>query len=243
MAEAQDLNEGDLLPRLRAGDEAAFAVLVDRLHGRLLALARTFTSSPALAEDVVQETWIGVIRGLPAFEGRSALRTWIYSILVRRARTLATREARRPEVPFEQAGGAEAAEAEWSPGKGSQGLWTGGRPVPWELDDPAAIVQARETAAVVRSALETLPESQKQAVLLRDVEDLPSEDVCNILGVSETNLRVLLHRGRSRIRRALDRHLRGESSGRPAAGAPDARRSGGRAKSSPGDENRESGEN
>ena len=199
--------EAELLARLRAGDEAAFAALVDDLHGRLIGLAATFTSSPPLAEDIVQETWLGVIRGLRAFEGRSSLRTWIFSILVRRARTMAAREARRG-VPI---AGSESRNGEgfveWSPGNGRVGLWDEA-PRPWALEDPAAIHQSREALDVVRSALDGLPLSQRQVVLLRDVEDVAARDVCNILDLSETNQRVLLHRGRARIRRALDRYVR-----------------------------------
>lgn len=196
-----------MLTRLRSGDEAAFGDLVDGLHGRLLALASTFTSSPALAEDIVQETWLAVIRGLRGFEGRSSLRTWIFSILVRRARTIAAREARRaaPRPPTESQNG--DTHVEWEPGKGRVGLWEE-TPVPWALEDPAAIHQSREALEVVRAALAGLPAAQRQVVLLRDVEGVPAADACNILDLSETNQRVLLHRGRARIRRALDRYIR-----------------------------------
>jgi RNA polymerase sigma-70 factor (ECF subfamily) len=193
--------ERALLERLRAGDGRAFATLVDQLHGPLLALARTFTSSRAVAEDVVQETWLAVIRGIDRFEGRSTLRTWIYGILVRRARTMAAREARhhdpRPNGP------------EWSPGLGRVGLWEEGqRPEPWRLDDPAMLQQGEEALEVVRAALDALPPNQRQVVLLRDVEGCSAKEVCNILGLSETNQRVLLHRGRSAVRKALDRYVR-----------------------------------
>jgi RNA polymerase sigma-70 factor (ECF subfamily) len=194
-----------LLARLRSGDEAAFGALVDGLHARLVALASTFTSSPALAEDIVQETWLAVIRGLRGFEGRSSLRTWIFSILVRRARTIAAREARRATAPIESRNG--DGPVEWEPGRGRIGLWEE-TPVPWALEDPAAIHQSREALEVVRAALAELPVAQRQVVLLRDVEDVSAADACNILDLSETNQRVLLHRGRARIRRALDRYLR-----------------------------------
>src|SRR5512142_1465238 len=118
---ATDRLEAALLEKLRAGDESAFAALVDGLNCRLQALASTFTSSPSLAEDIVQETWLAVIRGLDGFEGRSTLRTWIFSILVRRARTLAVREARRPEAPARNGG--VAGSVEWAVGRGRVGLW------------------------------------------------------------------------------------------------------------------------
>lgn len=196
--------EGALLAKLRAGDEAAFAALVDGLNCRLQALAATFTSSSALAEDIVQETWLGVIRGLDGFEGRSSLRTWIFSILIRRARTLAAREARRADAV--SSNGAVDHE-EWDLGRGRVGLWEAA-PEPWALDTPEQVLQGREALEIVRAALDGLPESQRQVVLLRDVEDVSPSDICNILDLTETNMRVLLHRGRARIRRALDLYLR-----------------------------------
>ena len=199
-------SEEELLARLRSGDEQAFAALVDRLHGPLLALAGTFTPSRTLAEDIVQETWLAVIRGLRGFEGRSALRTWIYNILVRRARTMAAGEARRATVPLPEEQEA-AAGAEWEPGRGRLGLWDE-PPESWGLENPMAVLEMQETLEVVERALAELPEKQRQVVLLRDVEELGTEELCNILEISETNQRVLLHRGRARIRRALDRYLR-----------------------------------
>ena len=116
MRDPLDETGDDQVEKLRAGDEPAFAALVDELHGPLLRLARTFTRSQALAEDIVQETWIGVIRGIDRFEGRSSLRTWIFGILVRRARTLATRDARRRAG--EAAASGAPAGSEWEPGAG-----------------------------------------------------------------------------------------------------------------------------
>jgi RNA polymerase sigma-70 factor (ECF subfamily) len=202
---ATDRMEERLLDKLRAGDESAFAALVDGLNCRLQALASTFTSSPSLAEDIVQETWLAVIRGLDGFEGRSTLRTWIFSILVRRARTLAVREARRAEAPARN--GAGGGPVEWDLGRGRVGLWETA-PEPWTLEDPADIYQSGEALEIVRAALGALPEAQRQVVLLRDVEDVPARDICNILDLTETNMRVLLHRGRARIRKALDDYVR-----------------------------------
>jgi len=202
--------EEALLARLNRGEEAAFATLVDRLHGRLYAFARTFTTSPALAEDIVQETWLAVIRGLGGFEGRSSLRTWIFGILVRRAKTVAAREARRREVPHPSANGHEIPGEEWDLGYGRRGLWERA-PAPWGLEDPASVFQTKEALEVIDQAVREMPETQRQVVLLRDVEGLESAEACNILGLSETNQRVLLHRGRARVRRALDRYLQGQT--------------------------------
>jgi RNA polymerase sigma-70 factor (ECF subfamily) len=206
MIERSEDAESALLAKLRSGDEAAFAALVDDLHGGMLAFARTFVSSPALAEDIVQETWLAVIRGLHAFESRSSIKTWIFSILVRRARTTATRDARQSGRGADSSG-APGPEVEWEPGQGRRGLWEH-TPVPWALEDPAAIYQSHEAFEVLQSALDALPEMQRQVVLLRDVEGLPAMDVCNILNLSETNQRVVLHRGRARLREALDRYVK-----------------------------------
>ena len=214
LSETRRDTEEVLLEGLRSGDEAAFAALVDGLHRRLLAFAGTFTRSPALAEDIVQETWLAVIRGLHGFEGRSSIRTWIFNILVRRARTIAAREARRVEVGLPAATPSlDASSAEWEPGQGRRGLWEE-PPVPWDLEDPDHVFQTREAFEVVERAVSELPSKQRQVVLLRDVEDIGAAEVCNILEISETNQRVLLHRGRARIRRALDHYLR---DGAPAA--------------------------
>ena len=174
MLEKSRDHEAALLVRLRSGDGEAFATLVDDMHGRLLAFARTFTSSAPLAEDIVQETWLAVIRGLRGFEGRSTLRTWIFNILARRARTLAAREARRSTIelrPDEIT--TDAGTIEWEPGAGRLGLWEES-PVTWGIADPAAAFQSREMLDLVKNALEALPERQRQVVLLRDVEDLGS---------------------------------------------------------------------
>lgn len=216
MSDTLDATEQSLLHRLRAGDEAAFATVVDGLNGRLLALARTFTSSPALAEDIVQETWLGVIRGLRGFEGRSTLRTWIFSILVRRARTIAARDAQRSLSMPVPADSVDGSNGEWTLGGGKVGLWTDA-PVPWGLIDPASLFQSLEALQVIRKAVDGLPERQRQALLLRDVEDVSAKDICNILEVSETNLRVLLHRGRARVCEALDRYVRGTQTPRARA--------------------------
>jgi RNA polymerase sigma-70 factor (ECF subfamily) len=195
--------EKTLVAALVAGDETIFAALVDDLHGRMLGLARTFTSSPALAEDIVQETWLAVIRGLRNFEGRSSLRTWIFSILVRRARTVVAREARQPDVSMGAGDPDPGSAPEWEPGRGRVGLWENS-PVSWGLEDPEATLLREEGLRVVQKAVSGLPDHQRQVVLLRDVEDVNPADICNILGISETNQRVLLHRGRARVRRVLD---------------------------------------
>ena len=191
--------DAELVARLRARDEAAFAALVERYHPSLLRLAETMVPSRAVAEEVVQETWLGVVRGISRFEGRSSLRTWLFHILVNRARTTGVRENRRA-----------SARAEWVPAVeparfGKDGAWVD-PPTPWpdEVDDRLA---AEMLAERVRARLSELPALQRQVVTLRDLEGVGSADVCQLLGISDANQRVLLHRGRSRIRGMLETEL------------------------------------
>lgn len=193
-----------LLAGLRAGDERAFAELVARHGAALLRHARTFVQSTAAAEDVVQETWLAVVTGVERFEGRALLRTWLYGIVANRARTRAVRERRT--VPFSALAAIQleedfrAVDAELlhrhdrSPGR-----WAC-PPEPW----PEEHVQSRETLAVVAAAIDELPAAQREVVRLRDVEGWDGAEVCAALGCSAGNQRVLLHRGRARLRAAWE---------------------------------------
>jgi RNA polymerase sigma-70 factor (ECF subfamily) len=198
--------ERAMLQRLRAGDEAAFEALVSAHQGRLLRVARLFLSSPAAAEEAVQETWLAAIKGLAGFQGRSSLKTWITSILANRARTRAVREGRY--VPLEAAVG----EGDGEPAVPADRFHADGRwaspPSPSLLQTPEELLLGRETRAVLEAALGELPPGPRAVVTLRDVEGFDAAEACNILGISETNQRVLLHRGRSRLRDRLDEHLK-----------------------------------
>ena len=199
-----------LVAALRAGDEAAFRELVLRYHAALVRLARASVSSHAVAEEVAQETWLAVIQGIDGFEGRSSLKSWIFAILVNRARSRGVREQRI--VPMSSLGGEGddgptvdpdrfvAAGQRWG------GHWCS-PPAPWE--EPAERLIAKETLAVVADAIERLPERQRAVVSLRDVEGWSSQEVCALLALSEGNQRVLLHRGRARVRAALEDHFGG----------------------------------
>jgi RNA polymerase sigma-70 factor (ECF subfamily) len=206
-------DEQDLLAGLRAGDEQAFVELLDRYHSSLVRVATVYVGSRQEAEEVAQETWLAVLRGLDRFEGRSSLRTWIFHILVNRARTWAARTRRciplsaldGLDQPFEPAvepeGFLPADHPRWP------GHWAL-PPTSWgEL--PESQVLGQETLDVARAAIEALPPAQRQVISLRDVEGWSSEEVCALLEVSAENQRVLLHRARSRVRRALDAHLAG----------------------------------
>lgn len=194
-----------LVERLLAGDEAAFAQVVDAHQGALLRMAMAFVGNRAVAEEVVQETWIGVLNGLSAFRGQAALKTWIFRILANRARSRWEREART--VPFSAL---DTDEPAVDPERfGADGMWTA-PPARWDADTPERIAERRESMECLAKALESLPPGQRAVVTLRDVEGLDSPDICNVLGISETNQRVLLHRGRSRIRKALERLISGD---------------------------------
>lgn len=194
-----------LLDRLQAGDEGAFTVLVGRYHGPLVRLALVFVSSRAVAEEVVQETWLAVLQGLGRFERRSSFRTWLYRILTNRAKTRGVRESRT--VPFSALG--EADEPGVPAGEfQSDGHWLE-PPRPWQATSPEAIALRAEAMGFLERSLADLPAKQRAVVTLRDVEGLSSDEVCNVLELSDVHQRVLLHRGRTALRRALDQHLGG----------------------------------
>jgi RNA polymerase sigma-70 factor (ECF subfamily) len=196
-------DERHIIERLLAGDEAAFEALVTCHHGAMLRFARTFISKPDVAEEVVQETWLAVLRGLPAFEGRASLKTWIFRILANRARTRATREART--VPFAELApaGDEHGDTDLESRFGPDGRWSD-PPVPWQVNTPEGIILRREVMEQLEIALGTLPPAQRAVVTLRDIEGWSTQEICSVLQISETNQRVLLHRARTHLRRALE---------------------------------------
>jgi RNA polymerase sigma-70 factor, ECF subfamily len=193
-------SDGELLRRLRAGDEGAFVSLVERHNGAMLRLALSFVPSRAVAEEVVQDTWLAALRGLGAFQGRSSLKTWLFTILVNRARTTGVREAR--SVPIADAGPVVDASR-----FGPDGGWAT-PPEHW-IEEAESRIDAVKLSELLRMLLDTLPERQREVVLLRDVEELSSADVCQVLAISEANQRVLLHRGRAKLRQALETELGG----------------------------------
>ena len=201
-------DESTPVVRLRAGDEEAFEVLVSRYYGSLLRFAMSFVSERATAEEVVQETWLGVIRGLSSFEGRSSLKTWIFRILANRAKTRGKREAR--SIPFSSLRDPQS-ESDYEPAVDpsrfdARGMWTE-PPHSWAHAAPEELLLRQETMDLIQRAIVELPPSQRAVVTLHDVEGVEPDEICNILEISETNQRVLLHRGRSRLRRALEQLL------------------------------------
>lgn len=199
-----------LVPALRQGDEAAFAWLLDRYSAPLRRLARTYVSNDAAADEAVQETWLAVITGVDRFEQRSSVKTWLYGILVNVARSKGVKEHRT--VPFaslrsELDGDEPAVDPDRF--RGPRDKWPGhwaNPPVPWD-ELPEERLVGDETLAIIGAAIELLPPNQRTVITLRDVDGWAADDVCNALDISETNQRVLLHRARSKVRRALEAHF------------------------------------
>jgi RNA polymerase sigma-70 factor (ECF subfamily) len=203
--------ETSLLNALRDGDESAFAELVERYHGPLTRLARSFGATDAVADEIVQDTWMGVLQGLDRFEERASLKTWLFTILKNQARTRATREKR--SVPLsalvrEDEEGDDGPIVDPSRFHRSDGRWAehwSSPPRAWS--HPDVRLDALETREHLRDALASLPPRQQLVVALRDVEGLTSNEVCEVLEISEANQRVLLHRGRSTLRNTLEEYL------------------------------------
>jgi RNA polymerase sigma-70 factor (ECF subfamily) len=193
---------------LRAGDERTFRDLFQRHYPAMKRVARSYVESEAVAEEIVQETWVAILTGIDRFEGRSALGTWIFSILINQAKTHSSRERR--SLPFSSispSGGDEPA-VDADRFQKDDEAWPGHwatPPRPWQKPDRRALsLEARER---LKDALSELPDRQRLIVGLRDVEGLSSGDVCTLLGLSRENERVLLHRGRSRLRAALEEYV------------------------------------
>ncbi len=203
------VEDPDLLARLRDGDEAAFASVVRDWSPAMLRVARTFVNSHASAEEVVQETWLAVVRGLDGFQGRAMLRTWVFRILANQARKRGKSESRTMLVEELDAGPTvDPSRFQGRDGR-HPGHWRDEQtPVEWS-PEPAAL--ADEFRDMLAGELTSLPQRQRAVVELRDVHGLDSAEVCTLLDVSVANQRVLLHRGRARLRAALEeRYLRRE---------------------------------
>jgi RNA polymerase sigma-70 factor (ECF subfamily) len=197
--------DSDLLSLLRAGDGSAFRDLVACYRPLMVRVAETYVPGRAVAEEVVQETWIAVILGLGNFEGRSSLKTWIFRILANQARSRGERERRT--VPISSlADELDEGQASVSPerftGRAGRGMWAQ-PPERWS-DQPESVLLSDATLALVASTVKVLPENQRRVLVLRDIEGWTSEEVCDLLELSEVNQRVLLHRARSRLRAALE---------------------------------------
>jgi RNA polymerase sigma-70 factor (ECF subfamily) len=203
----------ELIRLLRLGDEAAFMSLVERLQPMMLRVARMYVSSHAVAEEVVQEAWLGLLQGIDRFEGRSSLRTWILRIVTNIAKTRGQREGR--SAPFASLAGDDLDAPSFDPDRFlGTGAWAGHwstLPGDW-AGAPEARLTSSETLDAVRRAIDALPPMQAQVIRLRDVLGWASEEVRNALDLTETNQRVLLHRARAKVRAALEREMEIEAS-------------------------------
>jgi RNA polymerase sigma-70 factor, ECF subfamily len=203
-------DEAETVAALRAGSEDAFMRLVEAYGPAMLRVAATYVPTRAVAEEVVQETWLAVLEGIGRFEARSSLKTWIFRILMNRAITRGSRERR--SVPFSSLADPELAQSEPAvdpsrflpPEHRLAGAWSVA-PRRWDL--PEERLLGKETLRVVRDSIDRLPAAQRTVITLRDVQGWSSQEVGNVLSISETNQRVLLHRARSKVRRALERYL------------------------------------
>lgn len=182
------------LGQLRNGDEQAFVMLVARYQRSMLRLARAMVSSDAVAEEVVQDTWLGVVRGIDRFEGRSSFKTWLFSILVNRARSAGSAE--HPNTPIDALHAVDPSRFD------AQGQWAD--PLERWSEDREERLDARALTPILNAALDDLPPRQRQVVVLRDVEGLSNAETCSALGISSGNQRILLHRGRSHLRGMLE---------------------------------------
>ncbi len=209
--ETAERDDAALVEALRRGDEAAFTTLVEELTPALTRLARSHVASRAVAEEVVQDTWIAVIEGIDRFQGRSALRTWIFQILLNKARTRGKREKR--SLPFssllrggDEGRDAPAVDADRFQGRRADNPGHWARP-PVEWDSPVERLAADAARDVLLKAIADLPPRQREVLTLRDIQGYGAAETCNALGLTETNQRVLLHRARSKVRAALERHF------------------------------------
>jgi RNA polymerase sigma-70 factor (ECF subfamily) len=200
-----------IVDALRAGDEAAFTMLVEEWSPAMLRVARIYVPTRAIAEEVVQDTWIAVLRGIDRFEGRSSLRTWVFRILTNTAKTRGERERRTLplsalEDPLRVPEPAVSPDRFLDPDHPHYpGHWAS-PPASWS-DQPEEKLLGAETRAVIDMAIARLPPAQRAVITLRDVQGWTADDACNVLGVSETNQRVLLHRARAKVRQALEDYL------------------------------------
>ena len=205
-------SDEEILAALKRGDERAFIELVELHQTLMLRVARRYVRSSAVAEEVVQETWLGVLNGLERFEGRASLKTWIFRILTNRAKTRGIRERR--VVPFSSLADASeddgpTVEPERFEPKGArwEGHWSS-YPTRWS-DLPEERLLAQELMEIARRTIDTLPPNQRTVITLRDIDGWDSHEVCDLLDISEINQRVLLHRARAKVRKALESELHG----------------------------------
>lgn len=203
-----DKDEADMIRRLLAGDETAFEWLVTTYHSSLVRLARLFLTEPSAIDEVIQETWIAVLRGLKGFEGRSSLKTWLSRILANKAKSYTRRQ--RLELSFEEAdddGPTVSPERFYGADAGDKnGEWRL-PPIRWE-NIPEQNLLSQEILATIQRAIEGLSPYQRLVITLRDIYQFSTDEICDLMGISSSNQRVLLHRARAKVRQALEDYWR-----------------------------------
>ncbi len=205
-------DEQSLIARLRRGDEAAFDELVKKHHAALIRMAMGHVADREAAEEVVQDTWMAVIGGLDRFEGRSSLRTWIFGIVIHKAKDRGVREKRHLTFSDFESSDDDQEEAVDPSRFHQSGEWAGQwafPPQPWDDQTPEKLLASQQAVHAMNRAIEALPQIQKDVLILRDVEGLEAKEVCELLKITETNLYVRLHRARERVRGAVEQYLNG----------------------------------
>lgn len=199
-------DESEFIAKLRSGDERAFMELVERHHAGLLRMAQIFVSDRALAEEIVQETWLAVIHGIDAFEGRASIKTWIFAIMTNQAKRHASKARRTINLSaLDRLDAEDLYDVDASRFAGN-GHWLE-PPLRWRIN-PEERLQRAQLLDVIKGCIESLPEKQRIVVTMRDVQGFTTQDVTSVLGISEGNQRLLLHRARAAIRLAIETHLR-----------------------------------
>ncbi len=207
--------EAALVASLRRGDEGAFDELVNRHHSALIRMAMGYVADREVAEEVVQDTWMAVIESLDRFEGRSSLRTWIFGIMIHKAKDRGVREKRHTTFSAFETFDEDNEEIVDSSRFHRSGEWAGHwalPPQPWDNRTPESLLASQQAINAMQRAIEALPTTLKEVLLLRDVEGVEAKEVCGILKITETNLYVRLHRARERVRKAVESYLQGHHS-------------------------------
>ena len=226
-ADPSEFDSPEFLAQLRGGEERAYRQLMRRFHGSLVGVASSIIGSRAQAEEVVQDAWLAVFSNIGRFEGRSSLASWLFTIVINRARSRITREARTVALPAVLDGSQGDDRAVPRSQFTADGHWVD-PPKLWDELDPERMIGGRQLWSHVQALIETLPAGQKAVIILRDIEDRSAEEACALLAISPENQRVLLHRARGRLRLALDT-LTGTPAdaragyARPAPGRPSGR--------------------
>lgn len=204
--------EAAFVARLRRGDEGAFDEMVNRHHSALIRMAMGYVADREVAEEVVQDTWLAVIESLDRFEGRSSLRTWIFGIMIHKAKDRGVREKRHTTFSAFESVDDDNEEAV-DPSRFQQsGEWAGHwafPPQPWDDLTPEKLLASQQAVKAMNQAIEALPSNLKDVLILRDIEGVETKEACEILKITETNLYVRLHRARERVRQAVETHLSG----------------------------------